>query len=359
MRGWPVSGDAAYLYANSSTAESQTSQIYPNATGFSTLIGGGTYIYIAIRRGPMKVPTVGTTVYNAIARTGTGTTASVTGVGFPPDTVWGRRKDANYGRNFDRLRGANTSLAPAVTSGEATPANSLTAYTMDGFDVGADASEHINASSIPYIYWNFKRAPGFFDVVCYTPSAYTDLIYHNLGVAPEMIIAKNRGATATQYYIHHTGLGASEEIYFNENAKSAGSAWTRTSTYWNNQSALYPTAESHVAYLFATCPGVSKVGSYTGTGTTLQVNCGFTGGARFVLIRRISSTGNWYVWDTVRGIISGNDPYLVINNISGSPPAEVTNTDYIDSYSQGFEISSTAPADINGSGGTFIFLAIA
>jgi hypothetical protein len=101
--------------------------------------------------------------------------------------------------------------------------------------------------------------------------------------------------------------------------------------------------------------GVSKVGSYTGTGTTLSIDCGFTAGARFVLIKRTDSTGDWYVWDTARGIIAGNDPYLLLNSSS----AEVTNTDYIDPLSSGFQISSTAPAAINASGGTYIFLAIA
>jgi hypothetical protein len=114
-------------------------------------------------------------------------------------------------------------------------------------------------------------------------------------------------------------------------------------------------AKTFIAYLFASCPGVSKVGKYTGTGTTQQINCGFTAGARFVMIKRADSLGDWYVWDTARGIVSGNDPYLLIN----SNAAEVTNTDYIDPLSSGFEISSTAPAAINASGGTFIFLAIA
>jgi len=76
---------------------------------------------------------------------------------------------------------------------------------------------------------------------------------------------------------------------------------------------------------------------------------------RFVLIKRTDSTGSWYVWDSSRGIVSGNDPYLLLN----STAAEVTNTDYIDAYSAGFEISSTAPAEINASGGTYIFLSIA
>jgi hypothetical protein len=74
-----------------------------------------------------------------------------------------------------------------------------------------------------------------------------------------------------------------------------------------------------------------------------------------VLIKRTDVAGAWYVWDSARGIVSGNDPYLLLN----SSAAEVTNTDYIDTYSAGFEISSTAPAAINANGGTFVFLAVA
>jgi hypothetical protein len=74
-----------------------------------------------------------------------------------------------------------------------------------------------------------------------------------------------------------------------------------------------------------------------------------------VLIKRTDSTGDWYVWDTARGIGSGNDPYLLLN----STAAEVTSTDYIDPLASGFQITSTAPAAINASGGSFIFLAVA
>jgi hypothetical protein len=100
---------------------------------------------------------------------------------------------------------------------------------------------------------------------------------------------------------------------------------------------------------------VSKVGSYTGTGTTQVINCGFTAGSRFVLIKRTDSTGDWYFWDSARGIVAGNDPYLLLN----TDAAQVTNTDFVDTAATGFEITSTAPAAINASGGTFIFLAIA
>ena len=57
----------------------------------------------------------------------------------------------------------------------------------------------------------------------------------------------------------------------------------------------------------------------------------------------------------MRGITSGNDPYSLIN----SSAAEVTGTDYIDPLSSGFTVTSSAPAVLNASGGTYIFLAIA
>ena len=69
----------------------------------------------------------------------------------------------------------------------------------------------------------------------------------------------------------------------------------------------------------------------------------------------VDSFGDWYVWDSARGIVAGNDPYVLVN----SAAAEVTNTDYIDPLNAGFTVTSSAPAALNTSGGTYIFLAIA
>jgi hypothetical protein len=194
-----------------------------------------------------------------------------------------------------------------------------------------------------------------------TGSART--ITHNLTVAPELMIVKSRSA-ADDWPCYFASLGATTYVHLNRDERDGGDS----GTFWNSTA---PTASvfsvatdakvngsgtTYVAYLFATCAGVSKVGTYTGTGTTKQIDCGFTSGARFVLIKRTSTApSDWYVWDTARNIVSGNDPYLLLN----STAAEVTNTDYIDTYTAGFEISSTAPAAINASGGTFVFLAIA
>jgi hypothetical protein len=277
-------------------------------------------------------------------------------------------RDANFGtapNAFDRLRGANRLLITSTTGAEV---NTTSTPTLTGFDVqngytvGNDSGGYaINYSPYIFINWNFKRAPSFFDVVCYTGTGANRTVTHNLTVAPELMIIKGL-SDATAWEVYCSALANTEYLVLNTTAAKATGAtrWNSTtptssvfsvgtSTTTNNSASTY------VAYLFATCAGVSKVGSYTGTGTTKQIDCGFTGGARFVLIKRTDSTGDWYVWDTARGIVSGNDRYLLLN----STAAEVTNTDYIDTYSAGFEISSTAPAAINASGGSFIFFAVA
>ena len=361
MRGMSMSANGGQVVVpNTSAAEANAwgGGFFPTATGFrdnGVIANSSTMIYIAIRRGPMAAPTLGTSVFTP--NTATYSANQVATAGFPVDMLMMKGRTISFGNlAYDRLRGlASTNTTPvdpqlltSDTSAEVS-GNYVNTVNNTGYQISP------GFSSFSSVNWNFRRAPGFFDVACYTASAYTDLIYHNLGVAPEMIIAKNRGATTTQWYIYHTGLGAGYEIYFNTNAKSSGPTWTSTSTYWNQDSALYPLGEAHVSYLFATLAGVSKVGSYTGTGAAQTINCGFTTGARFVLIKRTDSTGDWYVWDSARGIIPANDPYLLLN-VAGT---ETTGTDYIDTTSVGFDVTSTAPAALNANGGNYIFLAIA
>jgi len=358
MRGMTASNGGALLYADTSGAEqANNSRISVNATGFGFVDdGANTNIYIAIRRGPMKVPTVGTSVFTPIARTGTGANATVTGVGFPPDLVIGKRRAAaDEPIWFDRLRGATRSLFSSDTSSEATDALSLTSFDMDGFSLGTDNnSGKINFNGRTYANWAMRRAPSFFDEVCYTGNGTFANRTHNLTVAPEIAITKRRNGVSQWVAIYP--ITSTTGNYLTLETTSAANFWGSTGFTTTQFGVADDTsAQTYVTYLFATCAGVSKVGSYTGTGTTLQVNCGFTSGARFVLIKRTDSTGDWYVWDSARGIVSGNDPYLLFN----SDAAEVTSTDYIDTYNAGFEISSTAPAAINSNGGSFIFLAIA
>jgi hypothetical protein len=78
-----------------------------------------------------------------------------------------------------------------------------------------------------------------------------------------------------------------------------------------------------------------------------------------VLIKRTTTgsnyNGNWLVWDTVRGIVSGNDPLLTLSNTAN----EITDEDFIDPYSAGFTILDNGTSGANVSGASYIFYAIA
>ena len=372
MRGMPMDSGGAYLRANLANAEAATAYMQPTPTGLKVRgtgstqanANGATYIYIAIRR-PMKTPESGTEVFMPVARAGTSATATVT-TNFVTDSVWSKVRNNTGGIDgavYDRLRGTpflvpNTSGAELSNGGLSNFANNT------GYNLNSDGGTlTINSSSYNYGNWAFRRAPGFFDVVAYTGDGTVGTINHNLKAVPELIIFRARSVsswqagtnfTATSWrsmFLNLTNAGASQTNYASNDWFSA----QPTSTTFSVGSPYNGSGTNYIAYLFATLDGVSKVGSYTGTGADLNVDCGFTAGARFILIKRTDSTGDWYVWDSVRGISAGNDPYLLLN----STAAEVTSTDYIDPLNAGFTVTSTAPAGLNASGGSYIFLAIA
>jgi hypothetical protein len=362
--GQEVSTNSKWLKANVSDAETASYGAGLTSTTSTGLLFGGsassTYIYIAIRRGPMKVPVSGSSVFAPVTDTGTSAAKSIS-AGLTVDAgIRMDRQKLAWSPNtiYDRLQGASVYMNTTGTAGNNDFTPFFTSFDQNGITL---TNSGFNSNTTDYINYFFKRAPSVFDVVCYTGTGANTTQTHNLGVVPELIIVKRRNAL-TDWDTYSSALANTEYLVVNTTAAKATGAtrWnstTPTSSVFSvgTSTTTNASAATYVAYLFATCAGVSKVGSYTGTATTLQIDCGFTGGARFVLIKRTDSTGAWYVWDTARGIIAGNDSYLLLN----STAAEVTNTDYIDTYSAGFEISSTAPAAINASGGSFIFFAVA
>jgi hypothetical protein len=366
MRGAPVpSTSGKVLRPNSNIAEYDGTNAYPAATGFFATgddnNSGTTYIYIAIRRGPMKVPTTGTSVLGLNARTGTGSNTTVTGGSsvsdltiiknrgtevFPSPT-WASRLTGNY------YMGSSSDVVESE-SGAIFPTNSWD--VMNGVKVGT--SQFLNASSNTYINYLFSRSPGFFDEVCYTGNSTSGTYYnHNLNAVPEMMIFKSRNV-ALDWTVYHQALG-SARLTLNNTDQALGTIFlfspTSTQIQLGGSPLVNGSTYNYVAYLFASCPGVSKVGSFTGTGATQVINCGFTAGARFVLIKSTSASGAWYVWDSARGIVAGNDPYLRLN----STAAEVTNTDWVDTAATGFELSNAVGNLANTNGVSYIFLAIA
>ena len=117
-------------------------------------------------------------------------------------------------------------------------------------------------------------------------------------------------------------------------------------------------SDTFVTYLFATLAGISKVGSYSGNNSSQTINCGFTTGARFILIKRTNSTGDWFVYDTTReggSFPAGNDKHLSLNTTA----PELADTDDIDADTSGFIVNQNATTNLNITGGSYIYLAFA
>jgi len=373
MRGFAVSGSAndALLYANTSDAESVLDRIYPTSTGFglsTTSVNfnasGATYIYIAIRRGPMKTPTTGTSVFSPIASSAaTGTTLTTS---FPVDAqIFSLRTGTtNKNNTYDRLRGVSSTttesgvrLITSSTAAETAAGNETRLWDNTSFQM---PSTFGGASTV---FWNFRRAPGFFDVVCYTGTGSATTVTHNLGVAPELMIVKRRDTSGTNWCVYAQPLGAQYRARLNTNDSlqlSSSSTWNNTAPTASvfslgNATEVNTSGGTYVAYLFASAAGISKIGSYTGNGSSQTINCGFTSGSRFVLVRAYSSANDWLLWDSARGIVASNDPHLALNDTA----AEITTDDSVDTDSSGFIVNQNTATNINVNNASYLFFAVA
>lgn len=355
-----------FLYANTSDVETGGAGIIGlDPLGFSSG-QSGTYIYIAIRRGPMKVPTDGTKVFGLSARTGTGANATVTGSAGVSDAVLIKNRGAAVGDLFaSRLTGTGytetssnaAEVAAGVTVLQANPWD-----VMDGVKVGT-TSTITNASANTYINYLFKRAPGFFDEVCYAGTGSNLTVAHNLTVVPQLIIIKNRTNGWSWNVGYNFGVSSYDFLTLDNNDPGTGNVYnshytaapTATQFFLATNVRVNQSSANFVAYLFATLAGISKVGSYTGNGTTQAIACGFAGGARFVLIKRTDAVGDWYTYDTARGMTLLTDPYLLLN----STAAETATLGSVTSTTGGFTVNAAILAAINVTSATYIFLAIA
>jgi hypothetical protein len=314
--------------------------------------------------------------FDATTYTGTGSARSVTGVGFQPDFVWIKERSSTSGHAlFDVVRGVQKRLVSNTTDAEDTSAQLLTAFNSDGFSVGTDGA--INENTQTYIGWQWKAngtgvtntngsitstvsagATQGFSVVTYTGTGANATVGHGLGVAPSMIIVKQR-STTTSWAVYHIGLtSAAYVINLNLTSGQAGP----NSVFWNSTA---PTSSvfslgtgtdanasgaTVVAYCFAAVAGYSAFGSFGGNGTTDNtfIYMGFK--PRFVLIKRTDGASNWFLLDSSRSSYNVSN-VLLRPNLSD---AEVTATS-MDFVSNGIKLRDAG----FGSGETYIYAAFA
>ncbi|MEL7893524.1 DUF7483 domain-containing protein [Vreelandella neptunia] len=332
-------------------------------------------LLLAVKRGLDVSETFSTTLY-----TGNGGTQTITnGIDLAGEggLVWTKRRDATGNHAIvDTVRGP-TPTSGSAGNGElytnstaaAVDSDDFDAYLSDGFRLRFNTATS-NSSGASYASWTFRQAPKFFDIVQYTGDGTSGRqIAHDLGVAPGMIVVKNLINT-TDWRVWHRGAGAAHGSLnladaFNTNNASVSSVWGDGSSY------IEPTASSftigsdggvntitntYIAYVFAhdvNDSGIIQCGSYTGNGSTQQVDLGWE--PQFIISKVASAAGSWLILDSARGFSSSTtESAILYTNLSNAE--FVATGDIFTTNATGFEVANS-PA-VNTSGNTYIYCAI-
>ena len=354
-------------FSNSAGEGTTTNAIEPTYNGFRLLdsntnrnFSGYNYIYMAIRRGPLYPPTIGNEVFSVSQALSYLNTEG-------PSHLANHKVDFTIRRNVVNTEQWQTSSR--LTQGRVLPitTGSESADTNQTYDYENGMGQY--AQNLNQYAYMWKRAPGYFDAVPYVGDGATKNVPHRLGVAPEMIWVKKRvdndGGGGGQWCVYHDGIGigrvallSEQQVDFADNTYFP-TAHTSTQFTVGSQHQVGGAFSEYIAYLFATVPGVSKVGSYVGDGTTNRViDCGFTTGARFVFIKWLGGSTNsyWTMFDTARGITNTIDNYIFLGD-SNPQNADQSLAD-IDPHPSGFSIRGNGTWQ-NQSPENYIFYAIA
>ena len=364
IRGIVTGGNEHYLYPNLASVEYSADRLELTPTGFKVVTGGGVltnvnggnYIYIAIRRpDPLvgKPPSAGTDVFAMDTGNSSSTIPNYDST-FPVDWALMRQyASSDSWHSVARLTGTEYMFADTTAAG--TPYSSFTMDSNLGWSKGGGSSS--------YQSWMWKRGAGF-DVVTYGGNGVTGRrMPHSLGVAPEMMWVKRRNATE-HWYVYHKGVNggtnpADYMLYLDtDNVKmSHNPAWDSTVPTSTDFTLGADTAVNsggttqYVAMLFATVPGISKCGYYTGNGSSRTISdVGFL--PRFIIFKRTDVTNNWIVLDTTRGWSSGNDAYMRLNTNN----AQISAMNFGEPTSTGFTLPDGNPM-YNENNGNYIYYA--
>ena len=351
--------------------------------------------YKALCTQNLPTPTIGATsttlanlYFNPVIYTGTGANPrTITGVGFQPDFVWGKTR-STVANNivFDAVRGVSSTNAPGLltdtTGAEAnyyTVNGGVTAFTSDGFTAsGGSTNNNFNANGVTYVAWNWKangsgstntagsitstvsaNTTSGFSIVTYTGNGTTGTqvtVGHGLGVAPSMIILKDR-SNVNNRVVYTTVLGSNKYLYLNTTA-AAGSVGPyelspTSSVFYIQGTETNASSHTYVAYCFAEVAGYSKFGSYVGNGST-DGPFAYTGfKPAYIMAKSSSNIGSWVIYDAVRNTynVVGRALYADLSDAEYDTPPRV------DFLSNGFKLRSTG--EPNNSGRTFIYMAFA
>ena len=343
----------------------------------------------------MPTPTIinGKNYMNTITYTGTAPSDNaVTGVGFAPDVTWLKRLttgvNADWGA-YDTSRGATKAIKWNKTDAESTESNGLKVFGTDGFTVGSSGDANASGASFAAFNWLVnggttesisasgtidiastvqKNTTAGFSIVQWTgDNATTAGIGHGLTQAPEFIIIRNLSSSSLDIFTYHHKLTPDQSLKFNSDATPSAFARghydhseidatkfevKRGST---DAKAVNGSSDNMVAYCWHGVEGFSKFGSYTGNGSSAGdgtfVYLGFT--AQFIIIKNISATTDWTIWDGTREPLNPTNNSIFTNLAQGENGSSID----IDVLSNGFKCRTTN-SNINASS-NYVYMAFA
>ena len=329
------------------------------------------------------------TYFNTKLYTGTGSSLGVTGVGFQPDLVWLKSRNTTYNHAlFDNVRGTGAYINSNNTNAEASTATSLSAFDSDGFTVVSDG--FVNNSGTTFASWNWLgsnttasntdgsitstvsvNTTSGFSIVSYTGTFSNGTVGHGLGVAPKVIILKNRDTT-NNWCMGHGSLGFDKFLNLNTTdgagtdatARFQGTAPTSSVYYVGVAGETNGSSNNMIAYCFAEKKGFSKFGKFTSNGSDdgTFTYCGFKPAWIMMKANVTDAWSHWFIFDNKRDTYNLADlpqyaNLAIQDGYYGGTPA--TNYSQIDMLSNGFKIRRDGNWGLGGNGTEVIYMAFA
>jgi hypothetical protein len=304
---------------------------------------------------------------------------TVNGVSFQPDLVWLKSRSQAYAhRLVDSVRGGGKELSSNNTGAESSndPNGSIYTLNSNGFQLyGSTDNTNVNTNGATLVGWQWKaggtavsntagsitssvsaNTTAGFSVVTYTGTGSNATVGHGLGVAPSMVIVKNRGA-GNAWDIYTAMTGANAYLSFTTAAVASGLfpsvATSSVFSITGGAGGQGASGGTYVAYCFAPVAGYSAFGSYTGNGSADGPFVFLGLRPRWVMVKCSSGVESWYVFDSSR------DTYNVVGNllVPNQSIAESTFASF-DFLSNGLKVRTTNSLN-NTNGATYIYAAFA
>ena len=347
----------------------------------------------ALNTANLPLPTVkdGTEYFKTVLYTGDDsvgraiTVQDAAGNGWQPDFVWVKARNQAYSHHvYDSVRGASKRLLTNGTQAEFDQGSSdgVSAFNPNGFDVSHTSSDAVNQLNTTYAAFNWKaggsgsantdgtisstvsvNTEAGFSIGTFSGTGSAGTIGHGLGVAPKLILMKNRDST-TSWAVYHDAVGANQQLLLNSNNKASSdtngfpSAPTSTVINVGSGSAMDTNQSgSHVFYAFAEVEGFSKFGSYESNNNVNGpfVYTGFR--PAFIITKDIDRNSmTWILNDSARDPFNPAGENFAVSGTNTDPYN--TNSD-IDILSNGFKLRGGSSSFNNYLTETYIYIAFA